>query len=184
MKYDPELHHRRSIRLRDYDYANAGAYFVTACCQNRINYFGDIENDKMILNEYGNIAHNELAKTPEIRPNVELFEFVVMPNHIHAIIRVTEYMGETTIGSIIRGYKSAVSKQIRECVGVCNGKEEGVCNTPYVCPNRRRCIRQKCSAMCQYGNAIIGNTLSATKQNTRKSQNIYAITPFCGAKNV
>jgi len=128
MQYDHELHHRRSIRLRDYDYANIGAYFVTACCQNRINYFGDIENEKMILNEYGNIAHNELAKTPEIRTNVELCEFVVMPNHIHAIIRIMEFRGvlhtlnapkspSNTIGAIIRGYKSAVSKQIRECGG-------------------------------------------------------------------
>jgi len=138
--------------LRDYDYANTGEYFVTACCQNRINYFGDIENDKMILNDYGNIAHNELAKTSEIRANVELCEFVVMPNHIHAIIRVTECRGvlhtpeppplhtpnapkspSNTIGSIIRGYKSAVSKQIRECIqcrGVLHTPEPPPLHTP------------------------------------------------------
>ncbi|MDR2595037.1 MAG: hypothetical protein LBC87_09745 [Fibromonadaceae bacterium] len=62
MKYNSDLHHRHSIRLQNYDYANTGAYFVTMCCQNRVNYFGEIENEKMILNEYGDIAHNEWKK--------------------------------------------------------------------------------------------------------------------------
>jgi hypothetical protein len=45
VKYNPDLHHRHSIRLRNYDYANAGAYFVTICCQDRINRFGEITNN-------------------------------------------------------------------------------------------------------------------------------------------
>ena len=85
-KYNPNIHHRRSIRLKGYDYSQAGAYFITICCEDRICRFGDIENGEMKLNEMGLIAHNEWIKTSEIRKNVELDVFVVMPNHIHGII--------------------------------------------------------------------------------------------------
>ena len=89
MNYNPNIHHRRSIRLKGYDYSQAGAYFITICCDDRKCLFGKIENGKMILNEYGNIAYNEWMKTPTLRKNVELGAFVVMPNHIHGIIFIT-----------------------------------------------------------------------------------------------
>ncbi len=87
-KYNPQTHHRRSIRLQGYDYSQAGLYFVTIGCQNRICWFGRIENGEMRLNEYGKIAYNEWVRTPELRPNVELGEFVIMPNHMHGIVRL------------------------------------------------------------------------------------------------
>jgi REP element-mobilizing transposase RayT len=161
-KYNSNIHQRKSIRLKGYDYSQAGLYFVTICCYDRICRFGHIENGEMILNEYGRIAYNEWMKTPETRNNVELGEFVVMPNHIHGIIRLlgrgelhspnnetrvfntnqppdNSYgnvgvfntnkpsnnsfgnRGESisplrgpsqTIGAIIRGYKSSVTKQL------------------------------------------------------------------------
>ncbi|HUW05769.1 MAG TPA: transposase [Williamwhitmania sp.] len=129
MAYNPEKHHRRSIRLKGYDYARAGLYFITLCCQNRACLFGNIENGVMVLNEYGHIACNEWMKTTEIRNNVELGEFVIMPNHIHGIVRLLG-RGELdspnkqgvcdtplrspsqTIGAIVRGYKSSVTKQL------------------------------------------------------------------------
>lgn len=85
-KYNPNIYHRRSIRLKGYDYSQAGAYFITICCEDRICRFGEIENGEMKLNEMGLIAFNEWLKTSEIRQNVELDVFVVMPNHIHGII--------------------------------------------------------------------------------------------------
>uniref|UniRef100_Q3ARJ0 Transposase IS200-like domain-containing protein n=1 Tax=Chlorobium chlorochromatii (strain CaD3) TaxID=340177 RepID=Q3ARJ0_CHLCH len=149
-QYNPNIHHRRSIRLKDYDYTQVGLYFITICCQDRTCRFGRIENGEMILNEHGKIAHNEWMKTREIRPNVELGEFIVMPNHIHAIIRflrrgelhspnnnvvfdtplpfdnggvfkTPNNTGECnsplrspsqTVGAIVRGYKSSVTKQL------------------------------------------------------------------------
>jgi REP element-mobilizing transposase RayT len=90
-RYNPNIHHRKSIRLKGYDYAQAGLYFITICCNRGGELhspFGYIENGEMILNEYGQIAFDEWMKTPEIRPNVELGEFIVMPNHIHGIIRL------------------------------------------------------------------------------------------------
>jgi hypothetical protein len=87
-RYNPHLHHRRSIRLKGYDHSQSGLYFITICCQNRICRFGHIENGKMILNEYGQVAYNEWYKTSELRPNVSLAKFQVMPNHIHGILRL------------------------------------------------------------------------------------------------
>ena len=77
-----------SNRLRGFDYASAGAYFITIVTRNREHFFGEIVNDKMVLNAVGEIARGEWYKTPELRPdmNLTLVEFVVMPNHIHGII--------------------------------------------------------------------------------------------------
>lgn len=189
--FNPNFHHRKSIRLKGYDYTQAGLYFITICCNrqshgnwispsstnnlhpsyfrnNKYSPFGYVENGQMILNEIGQIAYNEWMKTKEIRKNVELDEFIVMPDHIHGIIRIlssgelnspikhtnesnppinnpnelnlNELLGECnppignpnnsnlskilgecnsplrspsqTIGAIIRGYKSSVTKQI------------------------------------------------------------------------
>src|SRR5665647_890283 len=86
MKYNPQIHHRRSIRLKGYDYSQAGAYFITICCQDRECRFGKIENDEMILNEYGTIAYNEWNKLSDRLSNFELDVFQIMPNHMHGII--------------------------------------------------------------------------------------------------
>ena len=90
MTYNPAKHHHRSIRLKGYDYSQAGLYFITICCQDRICRFGHIENGEMMLKEYGQIAHNEWAKLPERFPNVELDVFQIMPNHTHGIIILTD----------------------------------------------------------------------------------------------
>jgi REP element-mobilizing transposase RayT len=201
-QYNPNIHHRKSIRLKGYDYAQEGLYFITLCCNRRSNGkwisantankwhasyfknniyspFGYVDNRQMILNEIGQIAHNEWMKTPEIRNNVELGEFIVMPDHFHGIIKILrrgelhspsfnsnelnisssnsnelntsssnsnelntslnnsselhseELLGEfnsprrspsQTIGAIIRGYKSSVTKQLNN-LGLSNKNE-------------------------------------------------------------
>jgi putative transposase len=77
-----------SARLKGYDYGKNGAYFITICTHKREHYFGQIKNKTMCLNEIGHMVKNEWLITPEIRPdmNLELGEFVVMPNHFHAIL--------------------------------------------------------------------------------------------------
>ena len=91
-KYDPTRHHRRSIRLRGYDYAQPGGYFVTICTYNREPLFGHVENGEMVLNEYGEMVRDEWFRSAEIRGEIELFpdEFVVMPNHIHGIVWIVK----------------------------------------------------------------------------------------------
>ncbi len=77
-----------STRLRNWDYRWAGAYFITVCTKNRKCYFGDVKNGKMNLSPIGVIVRNEWLKTFEMRPdmNLQMGEFVVMPNHFHAVI--------------------------------------------------------------------------------------------------
>lgn len=88
MPYNPNKHHRRSIRLKGYDYSQAGLYFITICVQDRKCLFGNIVNGEMILNDAGKMADNEWVKIPERFTNVQLHEYMVMPNHFHAIMEI------------------------------------------------------------------------------------------------
>lgn len=88
-KYNPTTHNRRSIRLKGYDYSQEGWYFLTICTHNKQHLFGEIENYKMILNDVGKIVNTCWLEIPEHFPNVTLHEFVIMPNHIHGIIEIT-----------------------------------------------------------------------------------------------
>lgn len=90
MKYDPESHLRRSIRLQGYDYAQAGAYFVTICAHNRECLFGEIVNDAVQLNTCGQIVAQCWQWLSEHYPYVILDEWVVMPNHLHGILVIAD----------------------------------------------------------------------------------------------
>ena len=115
MAYNPQIHHRRSIRLNGYDYSQAGLYFVTICCEKRLCRFGEIvgagftpaldgigqpqigqpqgfapTDAQMILNEFGTVSYNEWSKLPERFPNFVLDVFQIMPNHMHGIIMLND----------------------------------------------------------------------------------------------
>ena len=90
MKYNPKIHHRRSIRLKGYDYSQAGAYFITICCKDMKCLFGKIENGEMIMNEFGQIAFDEWINLSERFANSELDVFQIMPNHMHGILVLTD----------------------------------------------------------------------------------------------
>jgi len=89
MPYDPNRHHRRSIRLKGYDYSQAGAYFITICTQDRACLFGKVVNGEMRLNDAGRMVLAEWNMLPERFPHVVLDAFVVMPNHVHGIVVIT-----------------------------------------------------------------------------------------------
>lgn len=82
-------HHRRSIRLKGYDYAQAGAYFVTMCTQDRVCLFGDVVDGQMRLNECGQVVADAWSWLSGRYPYVALDEWVVMPNHLHGIMVLT-----------------------------------------------------------------------------------------------
>ena len=86
MKYDPEKHHRRSIRLRGYNYSKPGTYFVTICTHEKRKLFGDIINGEMHLNESGKVAQWIWNAIPQYYPGIKLDQYVVMPNHLHGIL--------------------------------------------------------------------------------------------------
>ena len=97
--YNPNIHHRRSIRLKGYDYSQAGLYFITICCHNRICRFGAVVDGKMILNDAGIIADSCWLEIPKHFPNAVLHEYIIMPNHVHGIIELTDStMDVQTVG--------------------------------------------------------------------------------------
>jgi len=121
---------RRSLRLRDYDYAQAGMYFVTVCTEARMCPFGEIVAGQMRLNGLGHIVQSEWIRTAAIRPQVRLDVFAVMSNHFHAILAIDDRRGvlpyapapglrspSQTIGAIIRGWKAAVTKRVNQIRG-------------------------------------------------------------------
>jgi putative transposase len=88
MKFDPQKHHRHSIRLKKYDYTQAGGYFITIVTFQREHVFGEIQNSEMQLNKFGLVAKQQWEKLPKRFQNIELGEYVIMPNHMHGIIQI------------------------------------------------------------------------------------------------
>ena len=86
MGFNKTIHHRQSIRLRDYDYSQPGAYFITLCTYQRQPLFGEIVEGKMILNAAGGIVNTVWRELPNHYPGITLGEHVVMPNHFHGIV--------------------------------------------------------------------------------------------------
>ncbi|HJS20143.1 MAG TPA: transposase [Anaerolineales bacterium] len=134
--FDPAQgrHHRRSIRLKGYDYTQSGAYYITIVTYQRQHFFGEGVNGEMRLNALGQIAHDEWFKTAALRPYVSLYEdqFVVMPNHVHGIIWIQNALGHGdavtqreefgkpvshSIPTIVRAYKSAVTYAVNGLLG-------------------------------------------------------------------
>jgi len=115
-------------RLPGWDYLSSGYYFVTICTYKKKEYFGEIVNGKMNLSEIGKVTENELLKTEQIRQNVKIDEYGIMPNHVHAIIVIHNtnavetsrrdvstnkwQLRPSSLGSIIGQYKSIVTKRI------------------------------------------------------------------------
>ena len=81
MNYNPDIHHRRSIRLKGYDYSRAGGYFVTICTQDRLPLFGQIINRQMVLNNVGDMIKIIWHEIPIYYHGFIVHEFVIMPNH-------------------------------------------------------------------------------------------------------
>jgi REP element-mobilizing transposase RayT len=125
MTFNPNTHHRKSIRLRGYDYSQAGLYFITICTHERMPLFGEIIDGKMMPNETGMMAGKCWCAIPDHFPWAMLDEFIVMPNHVHGIITIgandvgannhlpLRHGTSRTIGSIVRGFKIGVTKWFR-----------------------------------------------------------------------
>jgi len=92
-KFDSQRHHRRSIRLPDYDYSQPGAYYITIVTWQRECLFGEVVGGKMKLNKFGLVAKQQWEKLPKRFPNIELGAFVIMPNHTHGIIVILDGRG-------------------------------------------------------------------------------------------
>jgi REP element-mobilizing transposase RayT len=113
--YNPDIHHRRSIRWKGYDYSSCGVYFITICTHDREHLFGDIVDGQMHLNELGDIADYHWQKLSKYHPQIEIDESIVMPNHLHGIIVIVEPSSDkTAIAEIIRGFKTFSAREINK----------------------------------------------------------------------
>jgi len=120
MIYNPSLHHRRSIRLKGYDYSQGGAYYVTFCVQNRECLFGEIMNGEMQLHKRGQIIQKYWKQINKRFPHVFLDHFIVMPNHFHGIIIINDHIPcrgavsapQITLGKIVAWFKYQSTKHI------------------------------------------------------------------------
>ena len=158
--YNPTIHHRRSIRLKGYDYSQAGLYFITICCQDRVCRLGRIENGVMICNELGEIAYREWMKTAELRPQIELDAFMVMPNHIHGILKINEMDMDTLHSPNNMG--DNMGDNTGDNTGECNSPNNtGECNSPN---NTGECNSPLRSPSNTIGAIIRGYKSSVTKQ--------------------
>lgn len=108
LPYTTQHHHRRSIRLKGYDYSRAGAYFATICVQNRECLFGDVVDGEMRLNDAGRMVVNSWQWLPTQLDYVELDEWVVMPNHMHGIIVIHDGRGGSRTALRINANPSGV----------------------------------------------------------------------------
>ena len=147
MKYNPEKHHRRALRLPGYDYSQAGVYFITIGAWQKECLFGIIANGQMAMNQRGQAVQEEWIRTAAIRGEIELDVFQVMPNHFHAVVFIVGAHGDAprnveadsrppvyakadrahscvplqraprSLGSLVAGFKSAVTRRINESRG-------------------------------------------------------------------
>ena len=130
MPYDPQKHHRRSVRIKGYDYTQPGVYYITICTNERQCIFGEVIDGQMRLNLLGHLAHTCWLDIPNHFSRFQLDTFVIMPDHVHGLLAIVdntpvrtqqrrvatpEQFGQPVRGSIptaIRSYKSAVTRFI------------------------------------------------------------------------
>ena len=132
MAYDPNKHHRRSVRIKGYDYTQPGVYYITICTEARQCIFGEVIDGQMQLNLLGHLARTCWLEIPNHFPRFQLDTFVIMPDHVHGLLAIVdntpvktqqrrlptpEKLGQPVRGSIptaIRSYKSAVTRFIHK----------------------------------------------------------------------
>lgn len=154
----PKKHNRRTIRLRGFDYASTGAYYVTLNVKYRRPLFGTLRNGVMHLSPIGRIVQDEWLRTPDIRPEVVLDEFIIMPDHMHMIVWIRDVTTSNVGADGTRPHEN----------------DKGACDAPlHIAPrcddNRRplgNIIRGfKGSVTHRIQNEIVGATEDATTSN-------------------
>jgi putative transposase len=114
MRYDPDKHHRRSLRLKHYDYSRAGSYFITICTEERQCLFGEVVDSIMNSNDPGQMIRRWWDKLPSKFSALGLDEAVVMPNHLHGILMLrTAHAVESapTLGDVMDWLKTMTTNE-------------------------------------------------------------------------
>jgi putative transposase len=121
MPFNPDRHHRHSIRLRGYDYSQAGAYFVTLCTYGRAHLFGGIADGAVLLNDAGTMVLDWWNALSDRFPCVLLNDYVLMPDHLHGIVVLQKFAGQpVALGTVIQWFKTMTTNAYIR--GVRNGR--------------------------------------------------------------
>ncbi len=127
--FDPEIHHRRSVRLGGYDYSAPGTYFVTICAHGKQHLFGEVVDGEMVLSRFGKFVSEEWLRSERIRTEIQMDAYVVMPNHLHGIVRIADIGAHgraplprakrqpRSLASFLAGFKSASASRINQMRG-------------------------------------------------------------------
>ena len=107
------MNNRRSIRLQGYDYSQPGLYYLTLSTRDRLCIFGEIRNNKMVLNDIGHHAEKCWLQIPTHFPNTVLHEYIIMPNHLHGIVEIVganHYLPEENRASNLRAKDGSINR--------------------------------------------------------------------------
>jgi putative transposase len=133
MPFNPDAHHRRTVRLPDAHYRD-GCYFITICAAQKLPLFGEIRSNACVLNPIGQIIEDCWLQVPDHQPFVQLDAFIVMPNHLHAVLFIDQHtapqhnprqFGASQTGqlsSVIAAFKAAVTRTVNREIGEPGGK--------------------------------------------------------------
>jgi putative transposase len=147
-----KLNNRKSTRLKGYDYTSVGRYFVTIVTRNRLHLFGKIVHGEMRRNVFGEIAAQEWKNTVQLRDNISLGGYMIMPDHIHFVVHIDKQQEQKiyspeemerragalkgkhinksgSLGAVIRGYKGAVTRQVLDGIATYENIEDGEINS-------------------------------------------------------
>lgn len=155
MRYNPQIHSRHSIRLKEFDYSGNGAYFVTICTYKRECDLGNVVKGEMNQNSSGKIVEEELIVSVDKRPNFQLDVYKIMPNHLHFIVFIKSDVGA------------------RRCLAQKNIANQGQSTGLPLQPNVgvMRCITQKRGSIPKSLNEFVGNFKSFTSKRINKLNN-------------
>lgn len=109
---------RKRNRKQNFDYSENNIYFITSCCKERIHHFGEIIENEMHRNEFGEIAHKQMLWLAQEYPYIKLHNFIVMPNHVHILIEIVKdnlnmpSIKLKSLSSLIGAFKTTSSKKI------------------------------------------------------------------------
>jgi len=162
-QFNPKKHRRRSIRLKGYDYAQPGAYFITICVQDKKHLFGEIQEGQMFLNDAGVMIEKWYSELANKYPDKKCHEMVVMPNHFHCIIENLDVAQSQARGT-------HVGAPLRGCPAPDGGcpAPDGGCPAPdeYVQPHTNEHSHPQYGIQNQKFNATIGDTMDWFKTMT------------------
>ena len=179
--YDPRIHHRRSIRLRGYDYSHGGAYFVTIVTQGGACLFGEVLEAQMQMNEAGSMVQEVWWGLSQRFVGVEVGSMVVMPNHLHGVIALYEPVGAPLVGAQSRGNRATVDNRattrVAPTLGSVVGAFKSLTTVEYV---RVFGLGDGHPFVGGYGNATITNTSCEATSPLRELNSIFSTTRRIG----